>query len=336
VHVTMVKKRLASGDPCEKCAQAEEMLRRRGLWERIDEVLWAVEGEDDSPGARLAARHGVKLAPFFVVSGDGGAERVFTSALRLVRDCFPQEPHAAGSAPRQAPDLAALARRFAASEPQEILRWGLERYGEACAIAFRGGEDVVLIDMALRTGLAFRAFTVDTGRLPEETHAYLDEVRRRYGVVVQTWLPDAAEVSRLVREKGPNSFYRDGHAECCGIRRRAPLRNALLGCEAWVTSKHREPAGSAPPAPPAVQEDPEFSGASGPLVRINPLAGWTRSRVWQYVRKHDLPTNPLHDRGFTRIGCGPCTRPASGTREVRWWWEKAEAAGELHESGDGI
>lgn len=342
----MVKKQLASGDPCEKCAQAEEMLRRRGLWERIDEVVWAVEGDDTSPGARLAAEHGVELAPFFVVRDDEASERVFTSALRLVRDCFPSEPRAPRSTAEEPLDLRALAERFASAEPQEILRFALERFGERCAIAFRGGEDIVLIDMATRLGLPFRAFSVDTGRLDEETYAHLDEVRRRYGIAPETWFPEADAVTDLVRRKGPNSFYRDGHEECCAIRRFGPLRRALLQCEAWVTAKRRSPgvggrsrsAGREVPIA-AIQVDQSFRGAGGALVRVNPLARWSRARVWQYMRKHDVPHNELYDRGYPVIGCQPCTRPtggAHGIRQARWWWEKPETADELHESGDGI
>ena len=153
MRITMVKKQLASGAPCEKCAQAEEMLKRRGHWERIDEVIWAVENDPTSPGAQLAARHDVKLAPFFLVQGDAGEERIFTSALRLVRDCFPIEPAPARSTTHDELDLPALANRFATAEPEEILRWALERYGERCSIAFRGAEDIALIDMATRSGL---------------------------------------------------------------------------------------------------------------------------------------------------------------------------------------
>ena len=195
----MVKKQLASGQPCEKCAQAEEMLRRRGHWDRIDEVVWVVEGDATSPGARLAVRHGGELEPFFIVQGDDGDERVFTSALRLVRDCFPAAP---GRRPASEPlDLSAVAGRLATAAPEAILRWALERYGERCAIAFRGADDIVLIDMATRMGLPVRGFTVDTGRLPEQTHAYLDEVRRR---------PDQRDrrSTHRTREDAPGSLRR--------------------------------------------------------------------------------------------------------------------------------
>src|SRR5687768_10388627 len=86
MHVTMVKKRLANGEPCRKCAQTEEMLRQRGLWERIDEVVWAVEGDPESPGMVLAQRFGVEQAPFFLVSDDSGQVSAYRSALQLIRE----------------------------------------------------------------------------------------------------------------------------------------------------------------------------------------------------------------------------------------------------------
>jgi len=339
VQITMVKKQLASGEPCEKCAQAEEMLKRRGHWGRIDEVVFAVEDDPTSPGAILAARHGVELAPFFVVRADDEEERVFTSALRLVRDCFPREPAPVRESTDDAVDPAALAEHFAAAEPDEILRFLLERYGEKCAIEFCGAEDIALIDMATRSGLPFRLFTIDTGRLHEETYAYFEDVRRRYGVVVQTYFPDASRLTELVHRKGPNSFLENGHEECCRIRRFDPLQRALLECEAWVTPKRRDTLSADAPELLVIQEDPTYRGMKGRLLRVNPLAGWTHARVWEYIRAHDVPCNPLHERGFPIIGCQPCTRPTGGVhgeREPRWWWEKGKAAGEVHESGNGI
>ena len=126
MRITMVKKRLASGEPCEKCAQAEEMLRRRSLWERIDQVIWAVEGDESSPGARVAAKHGVELAPFFVLQDESGAETVVTSALRLVKQ------HLGSPAPRQAPSAdsaveADVAARTIDAHVEPLLLTGLER-----------------------------------------------------------------------------------------------------------------------------------------------------------------------------------------------------------------
>ncbi len=346
LRITMVKKQLASGEPCEKCAQAEEMLKRRGHWDRIDEIVWVVENDPTSPGAVLAARHDVKLAPFFIVRGDDDEERIYTSALRLARDCFAQgSPRNSAPAPQStdvAIDSTAAAEHFAAAEPQEILRWGLEQYGEKCGIAFCGAEDIVLIDMATRSGLPFSVFTIDTGRLHEETYTYFEEMRRRFGVEVQVYCPDAAQLTELVHLKGPNSFLQDGHEECCRIRRFDPLRRALLEYEAWVTAKRLDTLSPGVSELPVIEEDSTYSGMPGAkkrLIRLNPLAGWSRARVWEYIRAHDIPCNPLYERGFPIIGCQPCTRPTGGVhgeREARWWWEKEKPVGTVHESGDGI
>ena len=326
----MVKKRLANGDTCEKCAQAEEMLRRRGHWERIDEVVWVLEGEATSPGAELAARLGVKLAPFFVVRDDAGEERTYTSALRLAKDCFSkaQDTPEAASA-----DPVALATRYATASPQEIITWALTQYGERCAIAFQGGEDIVLIDMATRSEKPFSVLTVDTGRLPEETHTYLDDIRRRYGVSIEFLLPDADAVTNFVMRKGVNSFLRDGHGECCEIRRLGPLRRAVAARPAWITGRRRG-RGRDGASLPVIENDPDAAN----LVRVNPLTSWSYDDIWRYIRKNDVPFNELHNRGFTRIGCEPCTRATSGSagRAARWWWEQPEAGDGVHESGDGI
>src|SRR5262245_40971796 len=146
VHVTMVKKRLASGEPCRKCIQAEELLRARGAWERIDEVVWAVEDEPESEGMRLARHHRLEVAPFFVVDEGNGARIAYTSVLKLLQERLTPVP-AAPRAPTINPaDVAGLQLELAGRPPQEIVRFALSRFGRDCAIAFSGAEDVALID----------------------------------------------------------------------------------------------------------------------------------------------------------------------------------------------
>jgi phosphoadenosine phosphosulfate reductase len=333
----MVKKQLKNGAPCDKCAQTEEMLRTRGLWQNVDEVVWAIEGEDDSPGALLARLHGVEAAPFFVLRDDAGVETVYTSPLKLIRDHFPSAPRALRLAPLDPTELPALAERFSQSDPAEILRWGLERYGQRCGIAFSGAEDVVVIDMAARLDLPFRVFYLDTGRMHEESYSFLDAVQRHYGIVIDTYFPEAAQLENLVRRKGPNSFYQDGHEECCGIRKVEPLKRALVHFEAWVSGQRCDQSPATRSGLPVILEDTAFEGARGCLVKLNPLANWNSTRIWSYIRKHRVPHNELHDRGFVSIDCQPCTRPIRADhheREGRWWWENDnEKEGVL---GDGI
>jgi thioredoxin-dependent adenylylsulfate APS reductase len=262
----------------------------------------------------LAARLGVETAPFFVVSGDGGEEVVYRSALKLIKD------HLTGGGEGGGGDLVGR-------EPQEILRRGLERFGRDLAIAFSGAEDVALGDMAVRTGLPLSVVTVDTGRMHPETLEFVERVRTHYGVEIAVTAPDAPALEAFVREKGLFSFYEDGHAECCQVRKVEPLRRALSGYRAWATGQRRDQSLETRADLPVEEEDRTFAGVDGPLVKLNPLARWTADDVWRYLRDNGVPTNPLHERGYRSIGCAPCTRaiePGQHEREGRWWWESAE------------
>jgi phosphoadenosine phosphosulfate reductase len=336
----MVKKRLANGNACEKCVQTEQMLRRRNLWHEIDDVVWVIEGDEDSPGSVLARAHGVEVAPFFILASESGSESVYTSPLRMIRDHFPAAPKPAETSTGQQHDIAELQRRFARSEPEEILGWGLERYGGKCGIAFSGAEEVVLIDMASKIDLPFRVFTLDTGRLHPDTYILLDAVRSHYGIQIDTFLPDREELVEFVNAKGLNSFYRDGHAECCRIRKVVPMSRALAGLDAWVTGQRRDQSPATRGALEVVVEDGTFRGAGDRLLKLNPLANWTSDRVWSYIRKHGVPHNALHDRGYASVGCQPCTRPTrpdQHEREGRWWWvEEGAREWGIHVDADGI
>ncbi len=323
MHVTMVKKRLANGEPCRKCAQAEDLLRNRGLWERIDEVALADEADPTSPGMQLGARHGVSLAPFFVVREDDGREVVYDSVLKLIKERFSETPavRAAGDAPL---DVAAAAVELTGKDPTEILRWGLERFGKELSIAFSGAEDVVLIHMASELRLPFSVLSLDTGRLHPETYRFLETVRKRYGVDIAVLSPDPEALQPFVRQKGLFSFYDDGHEECCGIRKVEPLRRKLATLRAWATGQRRDQSPATRAAIPVVELDRTHPGVAGPLVKFNPLAEWTSAQVWTYIRENGVPFNTLHERGFVSIGCEPCTRavlPGEHERAGRWWWE---------------
>jgi phosphoadenosine phosphosulfate reductase len=239
-----------------------------------------------------------------------------------------------------AEEVARLAERFAESEPEEIIRFALERFGKRCAIAITGAEDSVLVDIASKNGLAFRVFFVDTGRLHSETYALLDELRRHYGIEIASILPDAPKLASLLYQKGQNSFLRDGHRECCGIRRIEPLARALKDCDAWI-ALHRLGRELSPPTPPlAIEWDLLRRGAARPLVRFNPLANWDSNQVWSYIRKHAVPHNELFAKGYRQIGCQPCTRPIRPDQQDRdglWWWEDESGANaEIGYPGDGI
>lgn len=218
-----------------------------------------------------------------------------------------------------------LARRLADRHPEEILEWALGQY-DNLAVSFSGAEDVVLVHMASRIRPGVPVFTLDTGRLHAETYKFIETVRETYPIELDVLHPDAAQLSRLVREKGLFSFYRDGHSECCGIRKVGPLRRKLSTLDAWVTGQRHDQSPDTRAEVPVVQYDKVFSSEDRSLVKINPLANWTSGDVWVYIREHDVPYNELHRKGFTSIGCEPCTRavlPNQHEREGRWWWENS-------------
>ena len=211
-------------------------------------------------------------------------------------------------------------------DPQSLLAEIARRYkpGEV-AISFSGAEDVVLVDMAHRAGLALDVFSLDTGRLHPETYEFLERVRKHYGIVIELVMPEAEAVTELVRAKGLFSFLQDGHGECCGLRKVEPLRRKLGTLQAWITGQRKD-QGVTRTDLPHEQVDRAFSTPAHRLVKFNPLADWTSADVWNYIREREVPYNPLHDRGFVSIGCEPCTRPVGPhqhERLGRWWWEDA-------------
>ncbi|HEX4351797.1 MAG TPA: phosphoadenylyl-sulfate reductase [Polyangiales bacterium] len=324
MHVTMVKKQLAGGAPCRKCAEAEELIKGRGLWGRIDKVVWAIEGQPASEGFQLGARYGVETAPFFVVRDESGREQVIESTLRLLRALTPIENVHADEG---AIDFAALESQVAAADAPEIVRIALERFGDSCAIAFSGSEDVALIDMAAHSGQAFSVFCLDTGRLHPETYRFIDRVRKHYAIEIELQSPDPQLLQPFVHKKGLFSFYEDGHSECCSIRKVEPLKRMLAQKRAWMTGQRKDQSPNTRAHVPLLQEDRSHAGATrAPLIKWNPLANWSSVQVWRYIREHGVPYNELHERGFISIGCEPCTRaivPGQHEREGRWWWEEA-------------
>ena len=212
-----------------------------------------------------------------------------------------------------------------AMHPKDILA-AIQRTDPGALLAFSGSEDVVLVDMACRQNLDFPVFALDTGRLHPETYRFLDQVRERYGIGIEVLMPDAAEVEALVRDKGLFSFYRDGHQECCQVRKVNPLRRRLGAANAWITGQRRDQSPTRSDVPVA-ETDPGSLGRDGePMRKYNPLATWSSAQVWEYIHVFEVPYNPLHDKGFVSIGCEPCTRPihpGQHEREGRWWWEEA-------------
>lgn len=222
-------------------------------------------------------------------------------------------------------DVSSLDAELSSQSPQKILEQALSLF-DNIAISFSGAEDVVLIDMAHKINPNINVFSLDTGRLHAETYQFIDRVRKHYGITIDIMYPDAAQVEALVSQKGLFSFYDDGHKECCGIRKVAPLRRKLATLDAWITGQRQDQNPATRGSVPVIQIDTAFSTDDRQLIKFNPLSSWSSADVWMYIRSYEVPYNPLHERGFVSIGCEPCTRstlPNQHEREGRWWWEDA-------------
>jgi len=219
------------------------------------------------------------------------------------------------------PDVEAAAARFEPLPAEEVLAWALDTFGSRLAVvtAFQA-EGMVILDLARRLDPDVRVVTIDTGRLPQETHDFIDQVRVRLGLEVEVVAPHAAAVEAMVLRHGPNLFKRDVSLRqlCCHVRKVEPLNRALRDADAWVSGLRRD-QGPSRAATAKVEHDPAHQA-----VKVNPLADWTREQVWAYVDAHHLPVHPLYAEGYTSIGCAPCTRPlrpGEDERAGRWWWE---------------
>jgi phosphoadenylyl-sulfate reductase (thioredoxin) len=177
---------------------------------------------------------------------------------------------------------------------------------------------MVLLDMAARLAARIRVVTIDTGRLPEATYRIIEIVRERYGIEVEIASPDAREVSEMIRQHGPNLFYRDVSLRrlCCEVRKIRPLNRKLREFDAYAVGLRRGQSESR-------AETPKMELVDGKW-KLSPLTDWTPAQVDHYIREHNVPLHPLYAEGYTSIGCQPCTRPAdleAGDRSGRWWWE---------------
>jgi len=220
-------------------------------------------------------------------------------------------------------DLESLRNELAGKNPRVVLKAALAHF-QNLAISFSGAEDVVLIDMAVQIRPDIRVFSLDTGRLHPETYRLMQAVRKRYDIAVEVMTPDAQELQRMILEKGLFSFYEDGHAECCGIRKVEPLRRMLSSLDAWITGQRRDQSLTRIELS-EVEADESLAVLGQRLIKFNPLANWTSAQVWDYIEAYDVPFNELHRRGYVSIGCEPCTRPIlpnQHEREGRWWWEE--------------
>ena len=222
-------------------------------------------------------------------------------------------------------DLIKLNAEYERSSAVALLQWALNNFSSKIALASSfGAEDVVLIDILMKLDPKIKIFTLDTGRLNEETYEVMDAIRKKYGISIESYFPDKDAVQKLEREKGFYSFREsvDNRKECCAIRKVEPLNRALKGLDAWITGLRRA-QGATRVNVSKIEEDQAHAG----LIKINPLADWSEEDVWNYIKKNSVPYNRLHDQGYPSIGCAPCTRAVKEGEDIRagrWWWENAD------------
>lgn len=214
------------------------------------------------------------------------------------------------------------AQRLETQDAAAVLQWGVKSFFPKIGFASSfGAEDVVVIDLLAKINKKVQVFTLDTGRLPEETYEVMDRIREKYGIPIVSFFPDKAAVEKLEREKGFYSFRQsvENRKECCGIRKVEPLKRALAGLDAWITGLRREQAVTRSGLPKV-----EVDAGNRGIAKLNPIADWTTEQVWDYIKKNNIPYNKLHDKHYPSIGCAPCTRavkPGEDIRAGRWWWE---------------
>ncbi len=183
-----------------------------------------------------------------------------------------------------------------------------------------GAEDMVATDLICKFAPEIEIFSLDTGRLPQETHTVIQEAMTHYQRKFVIYAPESSDIEAYVRRNGPDAFYDsvDLRKECCRIRKVLPLQRALQGKKAWVTGMRAEQS-------PTRGELPESEWDEGNgLQKFNPLSSWSNQEVWAYIRHFGVPYNKLHDQHYASIGCAPCTRAIAMGEDIRagrWWWE---------------
>ena len=193
-----------------------------------------------------------------------------------------------------------------------------------------GREGQVLLDTIFRNDIDISIFTIDTGRLFQETYEVIDKTRARYKKPIEVYYPKTSKVQDLTKQKGFHSFYEslDDRRECCFIRKVEQLQRALADTQIWVTGLR---AGQS-------QNRENFNKVewdeSNQVIKFNPILDWSQEQVLAYLEEYNVPTNTLFEKGFGSIGCAPCTRPIEAgehPRAGRWWWEDSQKECGLHQ-----
>ena len=205
---------------------------------------------------------------------------------------------------------------------QDLLKISTE-YEKVSFSSSLSADDMVLSHIIAEKDLPIEVFTLDTGRLHEETYHLMQQVQEKYNNQLKVYFPDAAKLESFVNVKGMNAFYEsiNFRKSCCSIRKVEPLKRALANQDVWITGLRKQQSITREAIEP-LSWDEGFN-----LYKYNPLLDWSSEDVWQFIKENDVPYNKLHDKGFPSIGCSPCTRAVSegeNERAGRWWWESPE------------
>lgn len=217
-----------------------------------------------------------------------------------------------------------LNQRFHKQPAEEVLNYFMDVYqGRIALSSSLGAEDQVLTDMVMKIKPSTRIFTLDTGRMFPETYDVLDRTNKKYDIKIEVFFPDYKQVEEMVAKKGINLFYEsiENRKQCCHIRKIEPLKRAFKGLDVWICGLRKDQSVTR-----FFTQVVEWDEGNR-LLKINPLIDWREKDVWDYIKKHDVPYNKLHDQGFPSIGCQPCTtaiKPGEDVRAGRWWWEQPE------------
>jgi phosphoadenosine phosphosulfate reductase len=202
--------------------------------------------------------------------------------------------------------------------------------GKVCFSTSFGQEDQVITDIIAKNNMPISIFTLDTGRLFQETYDVFEKTLLRYNKKIDVYFPNADDVQNLLNVKGPNSFYEsvENRKECCNIRKVAPLKKALRGNNIWITGLRAEQSENRINMT-VFEYDEKFD-----IIKYNPLLKWSLEEVENYLEKNKVPQNTLHNKGFVSIGCAPCTRAIEAGEDIRagrWWWETSKKECGLHQ-----
>lgn len=192
-----------------------------------------------------------------------------------------------------------------------------------------GQEDQAIFHAIAQENFPIEIFTLDTGRLFQETYELMDLTKKKYSFPFKVFFPEKNSVEKFVEEKGFNAFYEsvENRKSCCFIRKIEPLNRALAGADVWITGLRAEQSEN--------RQNLSFieKDEARNLIKFNPLIDWSLEILENYLIQHKIPQNSLHKKGFISIGCAPCTRAIQEGEDIRagrWWWEQSQKECGLH------